>query len=246
MPVCRQCKSGPTIKAHIIPAAFIIEARGTDNDFAHVSSRGARPTKSGIWDPNILCHPCDNRLSVFDNYAVTLFRRLENEVPEQHAPFEVNGIEVAKLLRFSIAVLWRASISERPEVAHVRLGPYEELFRQILYGNVPVPPTLETLLFRYYNPTFPTHQISRQPVRRKYNGSYYYDFIVCGWNFITKVGRAPLSPEMQSFALQQSNTNIVSANFPFYGTKDYWALKQLVDLARQQKVQRKPRSLAST
>lgn len=242
MPICQQCKSAPTIKAHIIPKAFTHLARDGEKNLAQLSVRGGPSTQSGLWDSNILCQVCDGKLGIYDAYAIDFIRHQENVAPKEYSPFEVKDADVAKLLRFAMAVIWRASLSDRQEFKHVDLGPYGERFRQTLYDGAPVPQTFETVVFRYRSrrSTFPTHQIIRQPVVRKHKGARYYDFIAAGWNFITKAGQAPLSLEMQEFALREKSPAFFSANMPFEQTKDESVLKYLINLTRQRRPQDRP------
>lgn len=244
MPVCRQCKSGSTIRAHIIPAAFGRIARDADKDLTQLSTSGGRPSKTGLWDNGILCHTCDNKLSVFDSYAVDFLRHHQNAAVQKDGSLIINDVNVMKLLRFGMAVLWRAALSDRREFIHVRLGPYEEQFRQTLFGSAPIPTAFEMLMLRYRSHKLPVHQVICQPVPRKWCGAVYYDFIVLGWKFITKVGRASLPPDMQRFVIQERSTSIFSGNIPFDQTEDFRVLKHLVDLKRQQKASYKPSSLS--
>jgi hypothetical protein len=240
MPECRQCKSPSTIKAHIIPASFTHLARDGEKNLAQVSMRGGPQTQSGIWDPGILCQACDGVLGRYDAYTIAFIRHQQDVAPKEYRPFNVDDADVAKLLRFAMAVIWRASLSDRHEFKHVDLGPYEEKFRQTLFDEAPLPTAFETLIFRYQSATHPTHQFIRLPVVRKHNGARYYDFIAAGWNFIIKVGQAPLSFEMQHFALRENSTAFVSANMPFEGTKDESALKYLAKLTRERKLRDRP------
>lgn len=240
MPGCRQCKSLSTIKAHIIPASFTHLARDGEKNLAQVSARGGPHTQSGIWDPAILCQACDSVLGRYDTYTIAFIRHQQGVAPKEYRPFNVDDANVSKLLRFAMAVIWRASLSDRHEFKHVDLGPYEEKFRQTLFDKAPLPTTFETLIFQYRSPIIPVHQFIRQPVVRKHKGARYYDFIAAGWNFIIKVGQAPLSLEMQPFALRENSTTFVSANIPFERTKDESALKYLVKLKRERKPQDRP------
>jgi hypothetical protein len=59
-------------------------------------------------------------------------------------------VDTALLAQFVLAVLWRASISSRPELSVVRLGPYQNRARDILFeGHRPSSmPAFEFMLHR--------------------------------------------------------------------------------------------------
>src|SRR5260221_7466676 len=75
-------------------------------------------------------------LGRYDKYAIETFRRAAASlVPLPGDEFEVADVDTDWLAKFVAALLWRASITRREEFAEVRLGPYEEAYRAMLFGG---------------------------------------------------------------------------------------------------------------
>src|SRR4030095_13891227 len=79
----------------------------------------------GEFDSSILCAECDGILGRFDDYVIELCQKFE-QLHTKHQPdaFELPQADRELFAKFVLSVLWRASISKRPSVAVVKLGPY--------------------------------------------------------------------------------------------------------------------------
>jgi hypothetical protein len=137
------CTHTNLIEAHIIPKGFGRFVRGDAHD-AHnltLTLNGADYAKPqlGEYDNNILCGECDNQLGVFDHYALQVCRsfKLDHKIVRPGV-FELVDVDGEKFAKFVLAVLWRASISSRPDYANVSLGPYTDVARDVLFGVRPL------------------------------------------------------------------------------------------------------------
>jgi hypothetical protein len=124
---CRglNCTSTDLIEAHIVPKGFGRFVRGDAHNM-HVTLSAANYAKPqlGEYDNQILCGSCDNQLGAFDNYALQICKAFKSDYKTMpHGTFELESVDGDKLAKFVLAVLWRASISSRPDYAAVSLGP---------------------------------------------------------------------------------------------------------------------------
>lgn len=136
MTPCRRCgQTRKLIKAHAIPEAFFRDARGATSDLLLLSGAGEHLPKMarlGVYDTTILCAECEALFGAIDTYgaqALTSAALDQRFTPTSNGG-EIIGYESANLdplrvLRFLIAVLWRASVSRHPFYQAVNLGPLE-------------------------------------------------------------------------------------------------------------------------
>jgi hypothetical protein len=127
------------IDAHIVPRGF---ARDTMDGYPHnlkISPTNVHSTQHGVYDPAILCGTCDALLGKLDDYALDVCRRFPKErVDLGDGTFEMANIDGDAFAKFVLAVLWRASISSRPEFRNVALGPYESQACEVIFGAKPL------------------------------------------------------------------------------------------------------------
>ena len=156
---CRMCgMQRPLIKAHVIPEAFFRPLR--DGEQApKIFSAGKEPPKKspiGIYDETILCKECETKFDAIDSYGTAVFLSdfhrhfsLVQHADGVHA-FESESVDQTRLLRFLIAVLWRASVSTHPFYRAVELGPFERpAVATIQHPHQPIPPLFSALLARW-------------------------------------------------------------------------------------------------
>lgn len=237
---CRHCGDPTTIRAHIVPRAIGMLARGRANDLSQIAEDSGRPSKSGPWDPDILCAACDNRLGEYDRHAVDfLVRHQDRDFGRVGTNFVIENVDTEKLVRFTMAVAWRASISRRPEFQFIRLGPYEERFRSALFDPGALPPGLiELVMVRYRSERLPMHQLIEMPFHMKMDGAHYLTFSIVGWCFLAKIGRSPMPRELRpGVIVPLSNGRIASLvdDFDTSVQRDH-----LIDIAARRRRRRQP------
>jgi hypothetical protein len=152
---CRgyQCTNTDVIEAHVIARVFAKDVRGAQRHNLLISRDNVRHTQLGVFDRKILCGACDGKLGKLDNYAASVCRCF----PSRHTIradglFEMTAVNGDRFATFVLSVLWRASISSRPEVAKVSLGSYEDRAREVIFGAKPLSdiPEYELFIERYY------------------------------------------------------------------------------------------------
>ena len=198
------------MEAHIIPRAFARDIK--DEGFPNIQLRpdrvGHAKPQSGEYDPDILCGSCDGRLGLLDDYAVTVCRDFKSRHTRDGIPFEVPGVDCEKLAKFVLAVLWRASISSRPHFAAIRLGPYEDKARDVLFEALPLSelPAFQVTVNRYESARTNVEGIYTHPVRHRKNPRNRYSFSAGGFHFVAKLDARPLPKNVAPLALSGRGT----------------------------------------
>ncbi len=200
------CTSAKLINAHIIAKGFGRLIRG-DGPNVKISPENVGTAKQqlGEFDSGILCADCDGFLGRFDDYALELcqtFEKLHTRLPDE--AFELPHADRERFGKFVFSVLWRASISKRPSLAVVKLGPYEKKFRDVIFSSRSIDevPEAEITLERYTvrGPIDPAGHFF-YPTRFEITGLNFYNFAVGGFRIRTKVTNRPLPAEMRPFSL---------------------------------------------
>jgi hypothetical protein len=138
---CQECGKGPTCDAHIVARGFARLIADTNNHVLEISQTGAKKAKRqhGFFDGNILCAECDREIGKLDDLAISYCRDFvlpQNITPYQ--PLFLPKFDTAKMCRFAISVVWRASISSIPQFNDIKLGPYEDVARDLIFGRIQI------------------------------------------------------------------------------------------------------------
>lgn len=144
----------------------------------------------GEFDPAILCESCDNKLGIFDDYAIEVCRDFKTAHQKMaHGTFEMPKTDREKFAKFVVSVLWRASISKRASFQPVDLGPYEAVARDVVFGKVEIKEcrAFEIMVQRYESRHMDVSGIYFHPVRNTFRGFNTYGFGIGGFRIITKV-----------------------------------------------------------
>ena len=145
--ICRLCgKDRPLVKAHIIPEAFFRELRRNGTAPLLVTNTfGVHPKRTpiGIYDRELLCAACEARFGPSDSYAaeVLVNRRDELFKPITHdnkvIAYAADGIDQTLLSMFFVGLLWRAGATTQMFFTNFKLGPYQEIAKQVFLGAAP-------------------------------------------------------------------------------------------------------------
>jgi hypothetical protein len=127
--ICQRCGfQGRLAKAHIVPKAFyprLGDLRAYSTGTLHDTRR-----PQGIYDPEILCAPCDHHIGQFDDYAARVLRPWPNRADlfreddgfiargddTRYFAYWIRRPDVSKLQGFAASLLWRAAITSRSEM----------------------------------------------------------------------------------------------------------------------------------
>lgn len=144
---CRLCQQDQGLeleRSHIISEAFWSGLYDGKHKALPISLGNSqlKPVQKGIRE-RLLCHECEGK---FNKWETTLKRDLIdfgnlssnflNITKVERSLIKVEGIRY-KSFKFAIlSLLWRMSISSHSFYSSYKLGPYEEVLRNILHGEI--------------------------------------------------------------------------------------------------------------
>ncbi len=186
---CQLCQSEVEnlVKAHIYPIGFFnnIETKGKVTTFDQDGKKKRRLQKA-IYDPNILCRSCEKKISIYDDYAIKVFRDKEDSfevISPNHNDSKLlifNSIDKRKLRGFIASLLWRISKSEQEEIASLSIEKnYERLIAEEIKngGDFSYIDVFASVLTSYFHNSFLTPcEIVIDPIDLKRD-----PFPVSGW-----------------------------------------------------------------
>jgi hypothetical protein len=164
-------------------------------------------TQSGTFDPDILCHPCDNQLGVLEQRAASALQGIRAAAIEQPLG-SVTSVQAdtQQMLRFYAGLLWKYGVTKR-EFGRIRLGPYLSRIQEIAFGEAPIPDYFDAVLFRLR-----VHDADDQPFAyrapspdRKHGANMYRIFAGGVLAFIKVDQRIVRAPELQPLWLSGSS-----------------------------------------
>ena len=214
--MCRLCKENkPLKKSHIFPEWLYKPLYNDRHQFYVLSTdenkrRSTRP--KGIYE-KLLCHDCEQRFSKWEGYAREIFydHDLPLKVEDTGKRFILSGLQYTPFKLFQISLIWRASITSRPEIHRINLGPHAERIRKMLledcpgdsyeYGSILMLPSLDQEMmqqFLYSPERLPTKLDGHTAYRAAFGGLFWL-FIVSSHSghlpqdmFLSKEGRLPV------------------------------------------------------
>jgi len=243
---CRLCGAdAPLVQAHIIPEAFFRELRA-DGGLSPLLVSGDPATYNkaapiGVYDQTILCAACEGKFQTLDDYGIeAMLRRFGQWFAPVQAEGVTHGFESAvvdqeRLLKFLVAVLWRASVSTHSFYRNVSLGPLlAAAARVVIDPHQPTVQTFGAVLSRWSPPAnvgFKVHGLM-DPFREKWRGVNAYRLYFGDMVAYIRVDRRPFPPALEALALtRQSVLRVVERAFE--NSKDYGAMHRTAMLAHR-------------
>jgi hypothetical protein len=205
---CRVCDSTMTINAHLFPRALGHDLRGDQKNLfvGSAAAPGRRIVQAGLSDTGILCADHDRALGEYDRYGTEFCRAFHTNcrhvIPDM---WEVYGVDSDKLVKFWLAILWRFSISTVPQAAQVRLGPYEDRLRDILFHGADCSVEPAITMLRYRSGTVPSENICFIPNSTAFPGDQTrlnaYGVAISGFHAFVKLDSQPLSRDLHQVTI---------------------------------------------
>lgn len=145
---CLICGKAATIKSHLIPRTMACEVQiGKAHAVAH-GPNGFAHTQSGIYERDILCADCDNKLGALENVAAQAFREIRKAAKTLPlGEYVLEGVAGDNILRFVSGVLWKYSVASK-ENGRIELGSQQHTVRDVAFSRINVPQTIDALLLR--------------------------------------------------------------------------------------------------
>jgi hypothetical protein len=199
---------GPTIDAHLFPRALGHDVRGNEKHLfvGGVDAPGRRIVQAGLFDPTILCADHDGRLGAYDDYGIAFCRdfaaRCSHPAPDI---WRVRDVDADRLVRFWVAILWRFSLSCLDEAAKIKLGPYEDRLRDILFAGADCSVEPAIIMLRYRSAAIPPENICFTPYASAFPGQpgriRAYGIAVAGFHAFVKLDNQSLTPEARAISI---------------------------------------------
>lgn len=151
-----------------------------------------RIAQTGSHEPNLLCKKCENeRLGKLERYASMLLYGgtpivMRNEI-NLHGMKSTHCKEInySHFRLFLLSIIWRASISKRPIFQDVKLGPHENVIREMIINEDPGDyKKYPCIMITYINVKKLPHQLIGQPILSREGGTYTYFLLIGGVLYI--------------------------------------------------------------
>jgi hypothetical protein len=242
MPTCRGygCENTELIEAHIFPRGFARDMMGDHKHNVLVSKDTFRVIQHGVYDKNLLCAVCDGALGDLDKYALDVCRRFPREHRVLDDFYFMPNVDGARFARFILAVLWRASISTRPEFVLTALGPYEGIAGEVVFGARPLTdiPAYALIVSRF-NPTnkFDLEQHYTTPALSKFGDVNAWGFALHGFHMLAKIDNRPFSADVRP-AIVNGKTALEGAFLNYAETAEGKAMLAIAAAHRERKKRR--------
>ncbi len=229
--VCRGCQLEKKFaEAHIVPRGFARQLMSDQKHNMKISMDGVGVTHHGVYDKKILCQDCDNKLGLYDDYALDVCRRF----PKEHsvAPdgiFEMKNVDGNKLSAFILALLWRASISSRPEFRKVSLGPFEDQAHAVLFRDACLADLqgYELIMGRFFNAPINPMNFYTSPAKAKMDDRNAWHFSLSGFKIFAKMDQRQL-PQILKPIIVNGNDVLRGQFLDYRASAEHHAFKAML------------------
>lgn len=236
MPTCKYCgENKKLVKSHIIPEAFFrpLRTQAGTSPLLITNLPNQYPKKSpiGVYDQGILCQECEDKFAEVDDYGA---RVLIHGVPSLEKiedgnkllAYWIKSVDVYKLKRFFLSVLWRASVSTQDFYHGVKLGPYDSQILQILnqctlLGKNQFSFFLSRFDDEYYGSTLLDSRLE------KWDGVNYYRIYFGGYVAHIKVDKRQTPPSFAPF-VQDGTADLIVLARELKTSAEFEVMKKIV------------------
>lgn len=174
------------MKAHIMPRSLLMSRTevGKHNYLLSTRHDFAMRSPTGVYDSNLVCDKCEAIFGPYDDYGHEFFK-LEHAVklvsPEMESLGWVCSVDYSKFKLFILSIMWRASASDRPECASVKLGQFQEPIRQMIKSGDPGPADRFPIVLQRYEQDSDMAPLSMpRRARLSYSSVNYYKMELAG------------------------------------------------------------------
>jgi hypothetical protein len=226
---CCICGNSPTVISHLLPKALALDTRGSSKNlkFGSISETGHQHLQAGFFDPDMLCDTHEKMLHPYDTYAVEFCRTFEEKSQElEDDMFRVPDVNTDLLVRFAVSVVWRFSISQARGIPPVKLGPFQDRFRDIIFYNAPCAPEPALIIRAYRSSRINIKGTFSAPAKSKNFDRRFWAFTVSGISFILKTDNRPL-PGAKDLPAINGLDHIISGFKPFDGSYEFHQMRKI-------------------
>lgn len=147
---CLQCGASKTIKAHLIPEAFVMEVksdRGEQHLILHEGHSNFQVSNTGFYDQNLLCSACDGVLGSYEGYVFKLLKRLRKIPATSGTIINMGSVDGDKVLRFAAGIAWKYTATEN-KFGRLDIGPYNAILKEVAFNVSIIPEKIDVTLIR--------------------------------------------------------------------------------------------------
>ncbi len=212
--ICRLCQRDRELKrSHIIPE-FVYQALYDSKHKFHVLStqdKRPRPMEQKGFRERLLCGDCEQKLSVFENYARgVLISGVPITVQDNGSLLHISGIEYKKFKLFQLSILWRSSIASEPMFSRVQIGPHEDAIRKMILGETPGRILdYPCIIFGLTSREGVQAAFIDQPTKLHLNGHVAYRFIFAGFMWVFYISSHKPPPHVGKVAVNESGEMVI-------------------------------------
>jgi len=139
--VCRLCNEIAILQeSHIIPSFAIkfIRDKKLKHRFYEICRKRKRIIQDGPKE-YLLCRKCERQIGEYEQYFKEAIYRNKHGARRSHdeQSFVIENLEYKNIKLFFLSLLWRASISSKPEFENVSLGYNEDIIRKMIAEENP-------------------------------------------------------------------------------------------------------------
>ena len=198
---CKLCGTVTTLKwSHIMPAWSYRRASETGSNSRLVDIRdGVAMYRSNQYAEYMLGGECEQLFGDLETYTSKVTLLASGEFPAlaeakksaQVGRADVSALDLNKLVRFAVSVVWRAHVSR--EFAEVSLGPYAKGLADYLRDERATLPDSARVLLQLLAPSadaLPIDRILIPPTVARKAGNHAHNFVLVGMWFQVMVGQS--------------------------------------------------------
>lgn len=217
---CKLCLQNKKLqkKSHIIPDFMYKELYDAGHNLYQLSTVDPTNTSSvptGEYEANILCNDCDRGIigNIYEDYGSKILyenkklnvQKVENK-DDGMSWLIVKNIDYTKFKLFLISILWRSSITSRKFFDDVKLGPHEEIMREMIIKRNPKEPyEYPCAIFGIRNDYPLAAEIIAQPRKIRKDGCSYYVFFIGGMLYALYISKHNVPRLVLDCAINKSN-----------------------------------------
>lgn len=145
----------------------------------------------------LLCTKCEAIISQYERYVSLVFAgSVQLDISRDGRMIEISGLNYSHFKLFALSILWRAGVSLFPIFKQVKLGPHEDVLRQMVLNGDPGPPEKYSFIVApIMHDGKPQMDVIIQPTWTRLLGHYTYRFVFGGlaWVFLVSKHRPPVT-----------------------------------------------------
>ena len=140
--ICRLCGNLSELReSHIIPKSIfkLVRDKKLNYEFYELHNKKDKKIKDGPKE-YLLCDKCEQYLgNNYEKYFKEAIHLNKHGVDKVHDEKKllIKGFDYKKIKLFLLSLLWRASVSSKPEFENICLGENEEMMREMILNDSP-------------------------------------------------------------------------------------------------------------